>query len=65
MRKDTNMNGVKESYSALFDAMNNAKLTLSENNNYYTTKKLDNTIAYNFGNPKDLMKPIVNPYVVD
>ena len=65
MGKDTNMNGVKGSYSTLFDAMNNAKLPLNENNNYYTTTKLDETIAYNFGNPHDLMKPIVNPYVVD
>ena len=66
MRKDTNMNGVKGSYSTLFDAMNSAKLDLNKNNNYnYTTTKLDNTIAYNFGNPHDLMKPIVNPYVVD
>lgn len=65
MGKDRNMNGVKGSYSTLFDAMNNAKLPLNENNNYYTTTKLDETIAYNFGNPHDLMKPIVNPYVVD
>ena len=66
MGKDTNMNGVKKSYSDLFDAMNSAKLDLNKNNNYnYTTTKLDNTIAYNFGNPHDLMKPIVNPYVVD
>ena len=66
MEKDTNMNGVKGSYSTLFDAMNSAKLDLNKNNNYnYTTTKLDNTIAYNFGNPHDLMKPIVNPYVVD
>ena len=64
MENDTNMNGVKESYRNLFNAMNSANLTLNKNNNY-TTKKLDNTIAYNFGNPKDLMKPIVNPYVVD
>ena len=65
MENDTNMNGVKERYRNLFNAMNSANLALNENNNYYTTKKLDNTIAYNFGNPKDLMKPIVNPYVVD
>lgn len=64
MENDTNMNGVKESYRNLFNAMNSANLTLNKNNNY-TTKKLDNTIAYNFGNPKDLMRPIVNPYVVD
>lgn len=66
MGKDTNMNGVKKSYSDLFDAMNSAKLDLNKNNNYnYTTTKLDNTIAYNFGNPHDLMKPIINPYVVN
>ena len=64
MENDTNMNGVKEHYRNLFNAMNSANLTLNKNNNY-TTKKLDNTIAYNFGNPKDLMRPIVNPYVVD
>lgn len=65
MENDTNMNSVKKHYSTLFSAMNEAKVKVNKNNNYYTTKKLNNTIAYNFGNPKDLMKPIVNPYVVD
>ena len=65
MGNDINMNSVKGSYKNLFKAMNSANLTIDKNNNYYTTKKLDKTIAYNFGNPHDLMKPIVNPYVVD
>lgn len=64
MGNDTKMNSVKNHYSTLFSAMNEAKVKVNENNNY-TTEKLNNTIAYNFGNPHDLMKPIVNPYVVD
>ena len=48
-------------YQTLFNKMNESSL----DTHTVSLRQTTNTIGYNYGNPYDLMKPVVNPYVID
>lgn len=60
MRKDQTIPSTE--YEALFSDMN--KSIQSVDGKIKSVQKKE-TIAYNYGNPHDLMRPIVNPHVVE
>ncbi|MDO4713612.1 MAG: hypothetical protein Q4B28_03000 [bacterium] len=53
-----------EAYENLFKAMEQGLDTLGNPNAQVEAIRKDGVIAYNFGNPDDLMRPIINPHIL-
>lgn len=54
-----------EAYENLFKAMEQGVDKLGDANAQVEAVRKDGVIAYNFGNPDDLMRPIINPHILE